>query len=450
MRNTGGISGIIIIQGFPVLIYTLVIAFFPALFPASSSAQDDSYTFDLSEVEKRPYEIGGYVELNPVIFGLDRDSALYKLRFQGQDEGDTAEEYRGAVEIRGSYEKGIARVYARAHTEVSHACHEWSETTELHEGYLSIKPPLGAGFDIGKRTLKWGKGYAWNPAAFVDMPKDPDDPEGSREGFTVISADFIKSFNAGLKTLSFTPVIVPVTGHLNEEFGRRHHLNIAGRLYMLLYDTDIDLIMLAGTGRPDGYGLDFSRNILTNFEIHGELAIVRHAAKKVIASDGNISESQYNPRSLLFGIRYLTSFDMTIIAEYYHNGAGYTEAEMGDYYAFIRSAYSAYLLSNDNGGLAKAMNISRGDYGRANPMQDYLYLRINQKDPFDILYVTPSLTLILNCADGSFSIAPELLYEGITNISLSAKLTLLSGGASSEYGEKQNDWRAECKARVYF
>jgi hypothetical protein len=31
--------------------------------------------------------------------------------------------------------------------------------------------------DAGKKVVKWGKGYAWNPVAFVDRPKNPEDPE---------------------------------------------------------------------------------------------------------------------------------------------------------------------------------------------------------------------------------------------------------------------------------
>jgi hypothetical protein len=54
-------------------------------------------------------------------------------------------------------------------------------------------------------------------------------------------------------------------------------------------------------------------------------------------------------------------------------------------------------------------------------MRDYLYLRISQKEPFDILYFTPSITWIYNVNDESYSLAPELLYTGITNFELRLK-----------------------------
>ena len=83
-------------------------------------------------------------------------------------------------------------------------------------------------------------------------------------------------------------------------------------------------------------------------------------------------------------------------------------------------------------------------------MRDYIYLRASRKEPFDILYFTPSATVILNVNDKSFSLSPELLYTGITNLELRLKASFLSGQCLSEYGEKQNDYKAELRARYYF
>ena len=83
-------------------------------------------------------------------------------------------------------------------------------------------------------------------------------------------------------------------------------------------------------------------------------------------------------------------------------------------------------------------------------MTDYLYLRISQKEPWDILYFTPAVTWIFNADDRSFSISPELLYTGITNLELRLKGTFLVGDDFSEFGEKQNDYRVELRVRYYF
>ncbi|MBE9504687.1 MAG: hypothetical protein IME96_10975 [Proteobacteria bacterium] len=83
-------------------------------------------------------------------------------------------------------------------------------------------------------------------------------------------------------------------------------------------------------------------------------------------------------------------------------------------------------------------------------MRDYLYLRISQKEPFDILYFTPSVTGIFNINDKSFSVAPELLYSGITNLELRFKAAFIAGKRETEYGEKQNDYKIELRARYHF
>jgi hypothetical protein len=44
---------------------------------------------------------------------------------------------------------------------------------------------------VGKKSLRWGTGYAWNPVAFFDRPKDPDAPKLNLEGFILASASLI-------------------------------------------------------------------------------------------------------------------------------------------------------------------------------------------------------------------------------------------------------------------
>jgi len=249
------------------------------LLPALSAADGD-YTFNLSETEKKPYHFGGYLEFKPVLYGLDHDSALYKLRYFNDPQGQTLSELNGKVQLEGSYEKDIYRLYVKTNTDLKYNDYAGSsERSVFYEAYGSVKPSPSLKIEAGKKTMKWGKGYAWNPAAFIDRPKDPDDPEVALEGFIVATADYIKSFDGPLKTFSFTPVILPVYDHINDDFGSNNKLNFAGRFYFLLYDTDIDLTFLTGGSRTDRYGVDFSRNITTNFEVHGEYAYIRNARK---------------------------------------------------------------------------------------------------------------------------------------------------------------------------
>ena len=429
--------------------YILIITFiyFSSL---ASPALAEEYTFDLSEIEKKPYHIGGYAELRPVLFGLDKDASLYKLRFYNRDEGQTTEEYNLKLQLEGSLEYGISRLYIKTNTDYQKSYPGESHKTTIYEGYLSLQPSSSLSIDLGKKTLKWGKGYAWNPVAFVDRPKNPDDPEISLEGFIVAGADYIKSLEGPLKTVSIIPVIIPVYKDINDTFGEVDKVNIAGKLYLLFYDTDIDVMLLTAGSKSARYGIDFSRNITTNFEIHGEFAVIEDYKKRFIDESGNIFEKEFDAQSWLAGIRYLTARETTYILEYYRNRTGFTTDEMSDYFSFINTAYDSYLPSVSDLLLKKGLNITEGNYGRMNPAREYLYLRISQKEPFDILYFTPSITLISNISDKSFSLSPELLYTRITNLELRLKAAFISGERLSEYGERQNDYRVELRARYYF
>jgi len=415
-----------------------------------SVAIAEEYTFDISETEKKPYHIGGYAELRPVLYWPDKEASLYKLRFYNRDAGNTLKEYNATLQLDGSLEKGIARIFVRTNTGYIDSYLGEDIKTTVYEGFLSLKPSTSLTIDIGKKTLKWGKGYAWNPVAFVDRPKDPEEPEQNLEGFIVASVDYIKSFSGPLKTVSFTPVLVPVYKDVNDDFGAIGHLNFAAKLYALYYDTDFDFMVLLGGSKPKRFGVDFSRNVTTNFEVHGEYAFIKDFEKKILNGAGAIVETEYDAVSYLAGIRYLTEKDTTYILEYYRNGTGFTESEATDYYSFIDDGYSVYVSTGNDSLLKKAANVTTGNYGRPNPMRDYLYFMASQKEPFDMLYFTPSIIGIFNVNDKSFSLSPELLYTGIKNLDLRFKTSILRGDQYSEYGEKPFDYKVELRARYYF
>ena len=284
----------------------------------------------------------------------------------------------------------------------------------------------------------------------MDRPKNPDEPDLNLEGFVVASADYIKSFNGPLKTLSITPVLIPVSEQVNDDFGETNHLNTAGKVYLLLYDTDIDFLFLTGASKQSRYGMDLSRNITTNLEVHGEIARIDDFTQSYIAADGTSHQTSYDATSWLLGLRYLTEKDTTYILEYYRNGTGFTEQETRDYFTFVHNAYDNYLITGNDALLQKAAAVTERNYGRPNAGEQYLYLRVSQKDPFDVLYWTPAVTAIVNAEDKSYSLSAELSYTGITNLDLRLKGTVLAGDRLTEFGEKPYDYRAEMRARYYF
>jgi hypothetical protein len=404
----------------------------------AGNAHAEEFSFDASEFEKKPFEFSGYFELKSERAWLNQVSSLYKLNGLNRD---TLDRNTGTLKLNGKYTQGLASVNLRADAEVRRDNLVTERIKRFDEAYVSLKPNPGFTLDIGKQALKWGKGYAWNPVGFVERPKDPNDVELAREGYTMVAADFIRNFDGDLKTIAFTPVLMPVGNQTNNDFGSPGHNNVAAKLYLLYLDTDIDFTWLGSGSRTPRFGVDFSRNVTTALEIHGEWAKIRDFEQRSINAAGAVTTQTSDVTSYLIGLRYLTENDTTWIAELYRNGTGFTENQITDFHTLVDSGNA--MLFN------KAKQISP-IYSRANVGDRYLYVKASQKEPFDIVYFTPSITAIINTADQSWSLTPELLYTGVTNLDLRLRASWLHGKANSDFGEKQNDRKLELMARFYF
>jgi hypothetical protein len=431
----------------------LLLLFVPAL-PIYSR---DKYQVDLSEIEKeiqqvagKPYHLGGFFEFQPTLLGIDPDAAFSRLKFYRNNPGSPFDQYNFRLRLEGSFTKDIFSAFFRSDTYVRNEFEGWQEDTKLFEGYVSLKPSPSFSLDAGKKTMKWGKGYAWSPVAFVDQPKNPEDPEEALEGFTVLNANLIRSFSGPLKTVGLTAAAIPVYEHVNAKFGEINHTNFASKLYLLLYDTDIDFMIFTGLSRTTRYGFDFSTNLTPTLEIHGEWALINNQKMMTIDSQGMGTMHQSDAISYLLGLRYLTEKETTYILEYYRNGTGFSREQFKDFVSFVDNSYQNFLNTGNDSGLVRGSRLADGGYGKPNPMRDYLYFRASQKEPFDILYFTPALTSIINLHDGSLVVIPELTYSPMTNLELRFRTPVLMGRKGTEYGEKQNDYRVEFRLRYYF
>jgi hypothetical protein len=416
---------------------------------AVSAQAAEEFKFDAAEFQKKPFELGGYVELKQQHYTLNQDGAIYLLNFY-QEPRSTLDQTTLTLKPSGVARQGSFSLHFRAHLEGDWETRGFDRLTRFDEFYGSYKPDPGFTLDAGKVSLKWGKGYAWNPVAFVERVKDPNDPDLAREGFTMLTADWIRNYEGQLRTVAFTPLILPASADINPDFGAGSHTNVAAKLYLLYRDTDIDLMFLGNGSRSRRYGADFSRNVTSNLELHGELARTEDTQRQVTTAAGQTTVTRGAATSWLLGTRYLTTLDTTYILELYRNGPGLSEEEMRGFTQFVDNAYAQYLATGNDAALARAANLARGGYARPNPGRSYLYLRASQKEPFDILYFTPAITVIANAEDRSTSIAPELLYTGINNLELRLRAFFLNGDPGSEFGERQNSRRLELQARLYF
>ncbi len=412
---------------------------------AGAHAQEEP-AFDASAFEKKSFELGGYVQLKQESLSLDRGAAFYKLGFVNQPQRESLERTTGTLQLAGKARHGIGTFDFRLNADAQRDQLGSDHDSAIYEAAYSLRPAPGFTAEAGKRSLKWGKGYAWNPIGFVERAKDPNDPQLAREGFVMADADWISSPGGDLQTVAFTPVLLPVGSDVNSDFGERGHLNPAAKLYLLYRDTDIDFAWQGKGSRPARFGMDFSRNLVSNLEIHGEWARILHSPRPLTDSAGRVSTEVGNATSYLLGTRYLTAGDTTYIVEYYHNGTGYSEDEAAQFYALVDTAFA----TGNTALVQKALLVSQGGYGRPNPGKDYLYFRAQQKDALGIVYFSPAITAMVNLLDRSYQLTPELSYTGINNLELRARLFLLHGGGATDFGEKQVARKLELQARYYF
>ncbi len=409
--------------------------------PSMAQAQDDEFSFDFEEFSKSPWVLDGFFQGNLDYLSLNPDSPFYRLAYL--DKKDQNHRYLGGGELQLgiTYQQGPFIAFGLGKLEQVHDGFNWESNALLYEGNVAWQFNSNAFITAGKVLPRWGKGYAWNPTNFVGRLKNPADPDLSLEGHWVGQFDFVKSFGGALKNAAFTVIALPVSEDINADFGEKDHLNVASKLYMLYHNTDIELMALSSGSKSERFGLTLSRNLSANFEIHGEAALFKDFKKVAVGHDGTVTTTTKDVQSYLAGIRYLSSTNTTYIFEYYYNGQGYSQEEAADLFEHLQGLSDQQLVS-------VASNLA--GYQVPNFMTNYLYLKASQKEPFGWLYITPSLFSIANMDDGSFNLIPEIVYTGVENFELRARVSLLYGGAGTEYGEKINDSKLELRGRYFF
>lgn len=419
------------------------------LMVVSAVAQgEESFTFNLDEIEKKRYEFGGYIEQKVELFRLAHDHPAYALTYPEAPgrpwllRGTTTLELTGRANL-GDF---VADARAQGYFQGDQLQHE-GEAARLKEGGVRWSGHPGLTVDVGKRVQRWGKGYAWSPAGLIERPKDPTDPTASREGFAMTSVEWTRSLSGPVSTLGIFAAIVPTRNSLNPDFGREEASNPALKTYLLAWDTDLDFVWRAKGARPQAYGLDFSRNLMPAVEVHGEWVRQLNVSHTWVDADGNTSTGRSRDDAWLLGMRYLSTTEITWIAEYYHNDGGYTQEQLSDYYTFIDTSVASGSASSL---YRKARNLAQSGYAKSNPGRDYAYLRASVPEPLGWLYGSLSLTGMMSVQDGSWQIQPEVLYTGFANIELRSRIIYLGGGAHSEFTEKTSKWRMETYARWHF
>ena len=329
---------------------------------------------------------------------------------------------------------------------MTYAEDEWADDALLYELYLQSALNSNLTVWLGKKVIKWGRGYIWNPAAFVGRQKDVNDVDATQEGYYLATGEFVKSFDGRLRTFSLAPVIMPSGEDVNEDFSDVHSTNVALSAYLLFADIDIGFYGFTDDHGQWKVGGDAARNLLTNWEIHAEWAYEDASEHLYLDQDYSLQRTSRNVTNILVGTRYLAPSNTTVIAEYLHNGGGYSQDEMNNF-------FEAAELALDEGKrelLPTVKSFQKDELSRQFLMQDYLYLKLSQPEPFGILYFTPSAFVIYNLNDNSLRLGCDVKYTRVTNLEFTLRQQYFSQEPFTEFGEKINTYKIDLTVEKYF
>ncbi len=119
---------------------------------------------------------------------------------------------------------------------------------------------------VGKKILKWGTGYAFNPTGVVEpqrSPSDPSDRLGQNEGSNLASIDFF----VGKSSLTLVYVNDSNIESWKLQSGPQE---FAMRAYTFLSGLDLSLVGHYMEGDRLELGTNWSYVIGNNLELHGE------------------------------------------------------------------------------------------------------------------------------------------------------------------------------------
>jgi len=365
------------------------------------SMNADEYDFDMESIETKSFEYSGYLRAEYKYQNLNQDSSLYTLLNRDDSSQNT---FLNEALFRFTHYKDdfklIGALSAR-HANIDGVDESLFTAYQLYaHNTLSINHSI----DVGKKTLKWGKGYFFNPAAFLDRPKDPTQPENAYEGYVMANYAYNKSFDGDLKNLKLDLIYMPTTSEVNDDFYNGQSTNLAMKLYLLYLDTDIEFIYLYNDAQKDKIGFTFSKNLATYFEVHGEYA------KEI---DGY--------HSYLLGLKYVTENDITILSEYYYNSEGLTEEKIASTIKIEPFSAKSYVVN-----------------------------KFSKKEPFGIVYSSIYFKDMFNLEDNSHLDTLGFIYTFKNNLEIDFSYNVNSGDQESEFGKKMVSDFAWLKATWYF
>ena len=361
------------------------------------------------------------------------------------------------------------------------------------ELYLSLSPKPYFNVLAGKKRITWGSGFAYNPTDLINPPKDPTDPNFQRAGnwllrleapfehctLTALAAPQALYNSSGLPYAVLRyPSYAPASGPDTRD--EHAHYLLAGRLYLLAADTDINVIYYFSNyyqddfSRKSRFGLSFARYFWTDYELHAEALITRgsprsfpnHACAALGAScdtqpgfaPGKLDARRVYPR-IIVGTRRQFANEALASLEYYYQGDGYTPTEFSDAVMLMArsQATSAGQSTSDTASTNAASLPQR--YSFNTMRRHYLIGSYNQPRIRDDW--TLGVVVIAGLEDWSGLVSPSVAWSSAEWLTLSlvgdvpfhassGNRAKVAGESYGEYSLMPFDFRVMFEARAFY
>lgn len=336
------------------------------------------YDFDLDAIEVKPYTLSGYLKGESKLQGLNEESPLFHTKNK-----ERMQSYGGEGNVKFAYFQDAFKLDSEVMVNANRNDGEYADAYTLAQLFVQYTFDQNNRVEVGKKAPKWGKGYFVNPIAFFDRKKDPSDPDASREGYEMVNYRYNKSYEGDLRNFSLDLIVMQSSEHMNHDFSQEAQTHVGVKAYFLAYDTDIDVIYYRKSEQSDKIGLDFSKNIQANIEVHGEFA-------------KTVGEDDY---AYLVGLKYLSAFELSITSEYFYQ---------------------------------------KNQSSKSEPFFDHQYVmnKFSQKEPLDWLYGSLYYKNIYNLEDRSMQHALGVTYSFKNNLFLDVSYTRNDAQTGTEYGSK--------------
>lgn len=294
---------------------------------------------------------------------------------------------------------------------------------------------------IGRKLVKWGTGYAFNPTGVVEPRKDAADPSdrlNRYQGRQMVALDTY----IGATSISIVYANEAVLQNSRIHWGADE---LAMRYYTLLQGVDLSFIGYWSNDDKARLGLNMAYTHGVHLELHGEFITQKGTNKlyhKIIDQDETHLtyhdypyEKKYQTSNqqfyqVLLGAQYIFDSGISFMFEYLYNKEGLTQKEWNRWREFtIYHQNQIDLYPNNPDSYSNYYN-ALNTLSEEGTMRQYGFARLyipGQKSGIE------AITLI-NLIDGSGVFLPSFNYYANPNINFWIRYAHFVGSKFSEFG----------------